>query len=57
MTEASKDILTFNRKHESIRISFFIYAKTESLLGKASSCGNNPTQLLNLKVNKHALCG
>ena len=57
MTEASKDILTFNRKHESTRLSFVIYAKTESLVGKASSCDNNPTQLFNLKVNKHALCG
>ena len=44
MPEKSKNILQYNHREKSIKISFIIYADTESLLEKIDTC-HSPQQL------------
>ena len=57
LPEAHNNILKFNHEQKSLRIPFFTYADTESLLEKISTCDNNPKESYTTKINKHVACG
>ena len=57
MCQTHSKILKFTQNHKSITIPFVIYADTECLFEKVSSCDNNQTKVFPSKTNKHTSCG
>lgn len=56
MSEACDKIFKYNQNHKSMKIQFVVYADTESLLEKISSCNNDPTQSFTSKINIRKTC-
>ena len=57
MTNKDNNILKYNHGEKSVKVPFIIYADMESLLGKISTCHNNPKESSTTKINKHTPSG
>ena len=53
MPKADNKILKYNPGEKSMKVQFIIYADLESLLGKMSTCHNNPKRSSTTEINKH----
>ena len=51
------DIIKYNQGEKSIKLPFVIYVDLEFLLGKMSTCQNNPNESSTTEINKHAPSG
>ena len=49
--------LKYNHGEKSMKMSFTIYADLEYLLGKMSTCQNDPNKSSTTKINKHTPSG
>ena len=47
-----ESILKYSHGEKSIKVSFIVYADTESLLNKICTCHNNPKYSSTIKKNK-----
>ena len=54
MPKEDNKILKYNHGEKSIKVQFIIYADSESLLKKMSTCHNDPKKSSTTKINKHA---
>ena len=57
MPEKDNKISTYNHREKSMKAPFIIYADIDSLLGKMSTCHNNPEKSSTTKINKHTASG
>ena len=57
MPKVDNKILKFNHGKNSVKVSFIIYAGTESLLEKMNTCHDNPENSSTVKINGHAPSG
>lgn len=57
MPETHNKMLKFTQNHESMKISFAIYADMESLLEKIYICDKETTKFFSSKINKHTSRG
>ena len=53
MPEKGKHILKYNHGEKCVKVSFVIYADTESLFEKINTCQNDLENSWMAKVNKH----
>ena len=53
MSNENNKIIKYNQGEKSIKSPFIIYADLESLLGKMSTCYNNPKESSTTEINKH----
>ena len=53
MPEEDNKILNYNHSEKYMRAPFVIYADLEPLLGKMSTCHNNPENSSTTKINDH----
>ena len=57
MPTKDNNIIKYNHREKSIKISFTIYADLECLLEKMSTSQNDPNKLSTTKINKHTPSG
>ena len=57
MPTKNNNIIKYNHGEKSMKSSFVIYADLECLLGKMSTCINNPNEPSTTKINKHVPSG
>ena len=57
MPEEGNKILKCNHGKKSMKVPFIIHADLESLLGKMSTCNDNPEKSSTTKINKHTPSG
>ena len=57
MPKEDNKILKYNHGEKSMRVLFVIYADLECLLGKMSTCCNDPEKSLTTKINRHISSG
>ena len=50
------NILKYNHGEKSMKVSFFIYADLESLIGKIYTCHNNLKKSSTSKINQQTVC-
>ena len=50
-------IIIYNQREKSIKLPFIIYAESECLLEKMSTCYNNPEESSTAEINKHTPSG
>ena len=55
MPNEDNKIVKYNHGEKSMKAPFIIYADLESLLGKISTCHNNPRSSSTTKINIHLL--
>ena len=51
------NIIKYNHGEKSMKLPFVIYADSECLLEKMSTCINNPNESFTTKINKHTPSG
>ena len=57
MPAKDNNIIKYNQGEKSIKLPFIVYADLECLLGKMSTCYNNPEESSTTKINKHIPSG
>ena len=57
MPTKNNNIIKYNHGEKSMKLPFVIYADLECLLGKVSTCINNPNESSATKINKHTPSG
>ena len=57
MPHQNDKILKYNPGEKYMKAPFTIYSVLESLLGKMSSCHNNPKRSSTTKINRHTASG
>ena len=57
MPTKDNNIIKYNQGEKSIKLPFIVYADLEYLLGKMSTCYNNPEESSITKINKHIPSG
>ena len=57
MPTKNNNIIKYNHGEKSMKLPFVIYADSECLLEKMSTCMNNPNKLSTTKINKHTPSG
>ena len=57
MPTKDNNIIKYNHGEKSMKVPFIIYADLECLLGKMSTCINNPNESSTIKINKHTPSG
>ena len=57
MPTKDNNIIKYNQGEKSIKLPFVVYADLECLLGKMSTCQNNPNESSPTEINKHKPSG
>ena len=57
MHTKDNNIIKYNHGEKSMKVPFIIYADSECLLEKMSTCINNPNEPSTTKINKHTTSG
>ena len=57
MPTKDNNTIKYNQGEKSIKLPFVVYADLECLLGKMSTCYNNPEKSSTIKKNKHTSSG
>ena len=57
MPTEDNNIIKYNQREKSIKLTFVVYANLECLLEKISTCQNNPRESSTTEINKHAPSG